>query len=297
MKLAHMLHHLKLGADDTQTNIERQQSERQQDAILDEETKEDSLCLNEEPCSVVDDSSGSVDHAALDSDAEDDEGTAWNDHELSDDYDLDDGLDEDGPPQPDLLFDDSLLDLAGGVEQLASGNMSNDLCRGMAKTGWHPLEKQTPYEYLIEPYEPRPASAMPDDYPHLYDGPYGPTEGALRAVGTTLGAYLVFCPTYALGRYCQSKQCLFRGEDSRKIGRPIQQASGTGVETLNVLAQGAWVNSTGTREDCGCDLCVFMGLLAARTIPPKQRKARTSLENGGRRSHGAVSGCSWCGIG
>ncbi|ETK84432.1 hypothetical protein F441_10792 [Phytophthora nicotianae CJ01A1] len=47
MKLAHMLHHLKLGADDTQTNIERQQSERQQDAILDEETKEDSLCLNE----------------------------------------------------------------------------------------------------------------------------------------------------------------------------------------------------------------------------------------------------------
>ncbi|ETI44434.1 hypothetical protein F442_10769 [Phytophthora nicotianae P10297] len=185
MKLAHMLHHLKLGADDTQTNIERQQSERQQDAILDEETKEDSLCLNEEPCSVVDDSSGSVDHAALDSDAEDDEGTAWNDHELSDDYDLDDGLDEDGPPQPDLLFDDSLFDLAGGVEQLASGNMSNDLCRGMAKTGWHPLEKQTLYEYLIEPYEPRPASAMPDDYPHLYDGPYGPTEGALRAVDTT----------------------------------------------------------------------------------------------------------------
>ncbi|KAG2889725.1 hypothetical protein PC115_g19669 [Phytophthora cactorum] len=67
---------------------------------------------------------------------------------------------------------------SGGVDQLAFGNMPSDLLRDMTKTGWYPLEKQTPYEYLIEPYEPRPASAMQDDYPRLYDGPYGPTEGA-----------------------------------------------------------------------------------------------------------------------
>ncbi|KAG3168483.1 hypothetical protein PI124_g4042 [Phytophthora idaei] len=70
--------------------------------------------------------------------------------------------------------------------------MPIDLLRDTGKTGWHPLEKQTPYEYLMEPYEPRPASAMQDDYPRLYDGPYGPTEGALRAAGTPLGAFFYF---------------------------------------------------------------------------------------------------------
>ncbi|KAG6966222.1 hypothetical protein JG688_00006867, partial [Phytophthora aleatoria] len=131
-------------------------------------------------------------YASLDSDAEDDEGSGWNDEELAGDCDLDLSLDEDGPPQPDLLFNDSLLDSAGGVGHLAFRNMPSDLLRDTAKTGWHPLEKQTPYEYLMEPYEPRPASAMQDDYPRLYDGPYGPTEGALRAAGTPLGAFFYF---------------------------------------------------------------------------------------------------------
>ncbi|KAG3184307.1 hypothetical protein PC128_g13784 [Phytophthora cactorum] len=156
-------------ADESPSTTPGRQPHLEQAATLDEEAKEDSSRPDTGPCKH---------YASLNSDAEDDEGSGWSDEELAGDCDLDLGLDEDGPPQRDLFFDGSLLDSAGGVDQLAFGNMPSDLLRDMTKTGWYPLEKQTPYEYLIEPYEPRPASAMQDDYPRLYDGPYGPTEGA-----------------------------------------------------------------------------------------------------------------------
>ncbi|KAG3150692.1 hypothetical protein PI126_g11370 [Phytophthora idaei] len=165
-------------ADESPSTTPGRQPQLEQAATLDEEAKEDSSRPGTVSRSQFDGSANSVKYASLDSDAEDDEGSGWNDEELAGDCDLDLGLDEDGPPQPDLFCDGSLLDSAGGVDQLAFGNMPSDLLRDMAKTGWHPFEKQTLYEYLMEPYEPRPASAMQNDYPRLYDGPYGPTEGA-----------------------------------------------------------------------------------------------------------------------
>ncbi|GMF42307.1 unnamed protein product [Phytophthora fragariaefolia] len=96
------------------------------------------------------------------------------------------------PPQPELLFDDLLLALVGGHAQLASGQVDKNLLKLMAKTGWNPLVKQTPYDYLMEPCEQRPATAMQDDYPGLYTGPYGRTSRALNAASTPARAFFFF---------------------------------------------------------------------------------------------------------
>ncbi|KAL3656516.1 hypothetical protein V7S43_018596 [Phytophthora oleae] len=62
----------------------------------------------------------------------------------------------------------------------------------MAKNGWKPLTKQTLYDYLMEPYEPRPATAMLEGYPRLYNGEYGPTAQALKSGATPSGAFFYF---------------------------------------------------------------------------------------------------------
>ncbi|KAF1787916.1 hypothetical protein GQ600_27541 [Phytophthora cactorum] len=70
------------------------------------------------------------------------------------------GVDEDGPPKPELLFEDELIKAVGGVGTISSGTVPTGLLREMGKTGWAPLTKQTPYEYLQQPYEPRPPQSM-----------------------------------------------------------------------------------------------------------------------------------------
>ncbi|KAG3168484.1 hypothetical protein PI124_g4043 [Phytophthora idaei] len=99
---------------DEEAKEESSRPQLKQVATLDEKTKEDSSRPGAVSRSQIDGSANSVIYASLDSDVEDDEGSGWNDEELTGDCDLDLGLDEDGPPQPDLLFNDSLLDSAGG---------------------------------------------------------------------------------------------------------------------------------------------------------------------------------------
>ncbi|POM71750.1 Hypothetical protein PHPALM_11639 [Phytophthora palmivora] len=99
-----------------------------------------------------------------------DEGTGWDLDDLSGDVEPCVGIDEDGPPQPEMLFDESLLDNAGGMNHITIGRLPADLLKTMAKTGWSDLSKQTRYDYLMEPYESRPTISMWKEYPRLYNG-------------------------------------------------------------------------------------------------------------------------------
>lgn len=65
---------------------------------------------------------------------------------------------------------------------MSSGNTPSELLKNMAKTGWNSLSKRTPNDYLMAPYEQRPASSMLEDYPRPYNGEYGPTPPVLCAL-------------------------------------------------------------------------------------------------------------------
>ncbi|KAJ8517296.1 hypothetical protein ON010_g18337 [Phytophthora cinnamomi] len=141
---------------------------------------------------------GNVKYSTLDSVGENDEGTGWGDDALTEDGEPCVNLDEDDPAQPELrydpaiMFDPELLIAAGGADQLAGGNVPKELLETITKRGRKPLIQQTPYDYLMEPYEPRPANSMQTDYPRLYDGEYGPTSRSLIAASTPSGAFFFF---------------------------------------------------------------------------------------------------------
>lgn len=132
-------------------------------------------------------------YAALDSDGDYDEGAGWNDSEIAGEGELFFDIDEDEPPQPNLMFGAYVTAAAGEYASIATGNVSNAMLRTMATSGWSQSTKQTPYEYLMDAYEPRPSTAMQEDYPRLYNGEEGSAPEALKAANTPSGSFFSLC--------------------------------------------------------------------------------------------------------
>ncbi|OWZ07660.1 hypothetical protein PHMEG_00019920 [Phytophthora megakarya] len=208
----------------------------------------------------------------FDSDGENDEGTGWDDDELTGEGEPLFGVDDDGPPQPELLFDASLLEDIGGVARITAGRMPKQLLKDMAKSGWSSLSKQTPYPYLMESYEPRPALSMLTDYPILYNGQYGPTTAAQSAAATPLGSFLYFVkPQLWEDIATTSKEYFKENLDERVEGIFNKQVA----REKNILDSSIRAELAKTSDITARELCIFIGLLIARTIAPNKEK----LEN------------------
>ncbi|GMF40305.1 unnamed protein product [Phytophthora fragariaefolia] len=144
----------------------------------------------------------------------------------------------------------------------------------MAKTGWNPLVKQTPYDYLMEPYEQRPATAMQEDYPGLYTGPYGTTTRALNAASTPARAFFFAQPTLWEDIAAASNDYFLEKMEERVEGHYNKQLARTKTKPQfkpksqdQVRAELTKIKAIAARE-----LCVFVGLLVARTIAPHNEK-------------------------
>ncbi|OWY94371.1 hypothetical protein PHMEG_00035921 [Phytophthora megakarya] len=110
----------------------------------------------------------------FESDADNDEG---DDEETS--VDGDDEADMQLPVPPDLHFESSLISGLGGIDKIASGAVSENFLKDMGDHRWSNLATHTPYDYLMDPYEPRSARDVRADYPNLFNGESEPTPRAL----------------------------------------------------------------------------------------------------------------------
>ncbi|GMF44419.1 unnamed protein product [Phytophthora fragariaefolia] len=179
-----------------------------------------------------------VKYSTLDADGENEEGTGWGDDELTGDCEPCVNLDEDGPAQPELRYDPAimfgpeLLEAAGGADQLAGGNVPKELLKTIVSRGWKPLIQQTPCDYLMEPYEPRPADSMQTDYPRL-------EKIEERIAGQ-----------HAKQEARKMKHPDFKPKTQDQIREELQK-------TEDITAR---------------DLCVFIGLLIARCMAPNKEK-------------------------
>ncbi|POM58794.1 Hypothetical protein PHPALM_36511 [Phytophthora palmivora] len=125
--------------------------------------------------------------AGFDSDAENDGGD--DDDSLTEYFDAEDVQ---LPIPPELPFGDRLISAFGGLENIAGGAVPDTVLKEMGEEGWSDLVTNTPYDYLMEPYEARSSAAMREDYPNLYDGNFGPTAKALAAAETPSGGFFYF---------------------------------------------------------------------------------------------------------
>ncbi|KAE9223209.1 hypothetical protein PF002_g15029 [Phytophthora fragariae] len=114
------------------------------------------------------------DFGAMESDAENDDGASdWTESSFGEDEPCDDdmSMNEEAQELDEPLFDEAWLDVAGGIENVASGTINADILKNMGVNGWSDPVSYSPFPYLDEPFEQRPIESLREDYPHLYDGP------------------------------------------------------------------------------------------------------------------------------
>ncbi|KAL3656735.1 hypothetical protein V7S43_018399 [Phytophthora oleae] len=199
----------------------------------DEDTKESGPAAYDDPIAtdtILEDPNNiapgdnQTDYATLDSDGEGEGGSVYDDDEDIDFTEPDPSEDNETMMTPDLLFDPALLDAVGGVENVARGNVRASVLDDMKESGWTVHQLQTPYPYINEPYEARPEGWLREDYPGIYDGEHGPTERALRAASSPLGAFLRFVTPQLLERIAgESNDYFYVNVDERVSAQHSKQ--------------------------------------------------------------------------
>ncbi|KAG2894666.1 hypothetical protein PC129_g15992 [Phytophthora cactorum] len=133
---------------------------------------------------------------------------------------------------------------------------------------------------------------MQNNYPRLYDDPYGPTEGALRAAGTPLGAFFYFAQPTIWDDIADASNAYFvekidervEGQNNKQVARTLKRPTFKPKEREQILFE-----LQRTNDITGRDLCVFIGLLAARKISPNKEKLEHPWKT---TDHGAIPrGC------
>ncbi|GMF35348.1 unnamed protein product [Phytophthora fragariaefolia] len=174
-----------------------------------------------------------------------------------------------------LLFEDTLIEAVGGVGRISAGTVPCDLLNDMARSGWAPLVKQLPYDYLMEPYEPRSPNAMQEDYPRLYDGEYGPTGKALTAASTPSGAFFFFMQSTLWEDIADKSNDYFTEKIDERVEKQYNKQVAREKKHPNFKRKAREQIKTElekTVDITARELCVFVGLLVARTIAPNKEK-------------------------
>lgn len=236
-------------------------------------------------CAVADinitvDADDPEEYQAMVSDAENDDGCSDGaDSALGDETEGgdEDELEEDDEDPAEALFDDDLLTAVGGMASITSGTISADILKDMASKGWSNPVSYSPFPYLDQPYEPRTAN-MQEDYPQLFREHYGPTPRSLEAATTVSGVLFYFMQPRLWEDIAEASNEYFDEKiDERVEGQYTKQEQrekkipGFKKSTRDAIKAALLSTPPITARE----LCVFVGLLFARTIAPNKEK----LEN------------------
>ncbi|ETP22318.1 hypothetical protein F441_04342 [Phytophthora nicotianae CJ01A1] len=194
-------------------------------------------------------------YVRLESDSENDEGVSWDADDLLADNSqpLDD---EEISPPPEMLFDRSLLDAVGGVGTVERGALPIELLGEMAERGWSAPTTQTPYDYLL--------NRMSLDLPtQCLTTIHGCTRGSSPALWDDIASA-------SEDYYHESLDDRVEGQFAKQVARKTKHPGfkrKTREQIREELEQAA--------EITGRELCVFIGLLIARSVGSNKEK----LEN------------------
>ncbi|KAG1709489.1 hypothetical protein DVH05_028647 [Phytophthora capsici] len=175
----------------------------------------------------------------------------------------------------DALFDEMLLESAGGIAGIAGGNINADILKDMGTSGWTEPVSYSPYPYLDEPFEARDSGAMANEFPGLYGGDYGPTTRALEAASTAIDIFFYFVQPqlwediaaasneYFMEQLDERVEGQYKKQEARERKQPDYNKSSREEIKASLL---------NTPDVTARELCVFIGLLVARTISPNKEK-------------------------
>ncbi|KAG6617107.1 uncharacterized protein IUM83_04879 [Phytophthora cinnamomi] len=215
------------------------------------------------------------DYAALDSDGGIEGSSVYDDDDEVDWVEPDPSSDDETNSPTDLIFDPALINAAGGMDAVARGAVPTCVLDDMRVDGWTVPQLRTPIPYMDEPYEDRPSGWIREDYPGIYNGEQGPTAGALHAASTALGAFLRFVIPQLLEKIAGASNDYFdENLDARVQVQHAKQLARQQKQPNFQVQTPQQIKTTlqKTLEISGQDLCIFIGLLIARTIAPNKEK-------------------------
>ncbi|ETI30034.1 hypothetical protein F443_22847 [Phytophthora nicotianae P1569] len=248
---------------------------------IDEETKETEPPGNTRNTDTLRDPNiitadeGLGEYAAFDSDGGCEGDSVYDDDDELDWVEPNPDSEEENDSPTDIHFTPDLLATVGGVDVVARGAVPEAALDAMRDSGWTEPQLCTPYPYMDEPYEMRPDEWIREDYPGIYEGDHGPTAGALNAASTVLGAFLRLVTPQLLERVARETNSYFyENLDARVESQYVKQQARkkkkprfsiqTPQEIKEILQR--------TPDVSGRELCIFIGLLIARTIAPNKEK-------------------------
>lgn len=176
-------------------------------------------------------------------------------------------------------FADSFLNSIGGHDSVLAGDIIGPALKDLGTTGWHDPETPNVTQYLQTPYTPVPSS---DEYPDLMGERGGPTEEALKRGASPIALFFMFIPV-ALWQHIAECSNLYMHEQldarvdayferkeqqaqkARRAGRAVQQEK-------NKTRRDVRQEFHSVKPIMPHELCVYIGLLIARTIMPNREK-------------------------
>ncbi|ETP37457.1 hypothetical protein F442_14729 [Phytophthora nicotianae P10297] len=174
------------------------------------------------------------------------------------------------------------------MDGIVSGVVPDAYLKELGVNGWSDLTTHSPYSYLQEPYESRSPEALRQDYPQLYSGASGPTPRALAAASTPSGAFFYFLQPQLWediaaepnGYFEASLDERVQGQHVKQLSRELkhQQFKAKSLEDIREEVQRMPILEA--RE-----LCVFIGLLLARSVVPNKEKLANHWKT---REEGAI---------
>ncbi|ETL33123.1 hypothetical protein L916_14371 [Phytophthora nicotianae] len=174
------------------------------------------------------------------------------------------------------------------MDGIVSGVVRDAYLKELGVNGWSDLTTHSPYSYLQEPYESRSPEALRQDYPQLYSGASGPTPRALAAASTPSGAFFYFLQPQLWediaaepnGYFEASLDERVQGQHVKQLSRELkhQQFKAKSLEDIREEVQRMPILEA--RE-----LCVFIGLLLARSVVPNKEKLANHWKT---REEGAI---------
>ncbi|ETK71774.1 hypothetical protein L915_21033 [Phytophthora nicotianae] len=193
------------------------------------------------------------DYAVLDSDGGCERDSIYDDDDDFGWCEPNPGGEEENETPADILFTPDFLNAVGVINTVARGAVSDDALDAIRDRGWTESQLCTPYPFMDEPYDVRPDEWMREDYSGIYEGDHGPTAGAPNAASTVLGAFLRFVRPQRLERIAGETNAYFH-------------------ETLDARVEAQHKIREILPDVSGRELCIFIGLLIARTISPNKEK-------------------------
>eukprot|EP00644_Phytophthora_capsici_P004934 jgi/Phyca11/96080/e_gw1.1.573.1 len=177
-------------------------------------------------------------------------------------------------------FADHFLEEMGGEEQVLAGEVLGPALKELSTTGWHDAESPDVERFLDIPYTP---VSNDNEYPDLLKVQHGPTNEALKRGSSPISLFFLFMPVGIWQHIAECSNFYMHEQLDKRVDTYFEKKKSREQKAKAAGKSLTPTKKSKTRRDVRQDflsvkpflpheLCVYIGLLIARTVMPNREK-------------------------